>query len=214
MSGNKGMRFWMISLGILALAGCTHDIRPVVKDQGLYVTKIKNEKAEIVASQQFQQLTLSNIPLKSSNWKGQKFNVPIGKSLTDGVYLYVRSTFDQTRIGDSRDGDPADITLVLSSANVELWIDDDSSFMSQMILAPTYYLNTVDAQAKVSLSGSLMLADGETRPIQITGKGLKNLKPASMDAEVIEEVTALASADVAKQVVELMRGVKSPRSNE
>lgn len=205
---SRGKQFWLLCAVMGVMAGCTHDIHPVVKDQGLYVTKIKDEKAQIVASQAFQQLTLRDVPLRSSNWKGQKFNVSIGKSLTDGVYTYVRSTFSDTRIGDTKDSEPAGITVNLTDARVELWIDDDSSFVSQMLFAPSYYMTTVDAQAKVTLSGSLTMANGQKKSIQIEGKGLKNLKPSSMDAEVVEEVTALASADVAKQVVDLMRGAR------
>lgn len=205
MLRSKGMQVLLMCCVITVVAGCTHDIRPVVKDQGLYITKIRDEKVQIVASQQFQQLTLQDVPLKSSNWKWQKFNVAIGKTLTEGVYSYVRTTFDQTTIGDTKDAAHAGFTVILSNATVELWIDDDSSFTSQMLLAPTYYLNTVDAQAKVTLTGNLLFPGGERRTIQIAGKGLKNLKPASMDAEVIEEVTGLAAADAAKQVVDLIR---------
>jgi hypothetical protein len=211
MSRSKGLQVWLMCFVIAAVAGCTHDIRPVVKDQGLYITKIRDENVQIVASQQFQQLTLQDVPLRSSNWKWQKFNVAIGKTLTEGVYSYVRSTFDHTTIGDTKDSDIAGFTVVLSNASVELWIDDDSSFASQMVLAPTYYMNTVDAQAKVTLTGNLLLPSGESRPIQIAGKGLKNLKPASMDAEVIEEVTGLAAADAAKQVVDLIRGARGSK---
>jgi hypothetical protein len=211
MLRSKGMWMLLMCAAITVFAGCTHDIRPVVKDQGLYITKIKDEQVQIVASQQFQQLTLQDVPLKSSNWKWQKFNVAIGKTLTDGVYSYVRSTFDHTTIGDTKDAGIAGFTVVLSNASVDLWIDDDSSFASQMVLAPTYYMNTVDAQAKVTLTGNLLLPSGESRPLQITGKGLKNLKPASMDSEVIEEVTGLAAADAAKQVVDLIRGARGSK---
>ncbi|KFE50149.1 hypothetical protein [Pseudomonas syringae] len=205
MSGN-GMRVAFAVLGLLVLGGCTHNIQPVVKDQGLYVTKIKDQKAQIVASQEFQRLTIQGVPLRSSNWKGQKFNVAIGKPVTDGIYSYVGSTFSDTRIGDTKDGDKSGITLTLSDVSVELWIDDDSSFTSQLLFAPSYYMNKVDAQANVVVSGSLLLPTGEARAVRVTGHGLKNLKPASMDADVIEEVTGLAAGDAAKQIVELMRG--------
>ena len=201
---SRCLQFWLMCLMAMVVTGCTHDIRPVVKDEGLYITKVKDEKAQIVASQDFQRLTLQEVPLKSSNWKGQKFNVAIGKTLTDGVYHYARSTFEQARIGDTKDSGGG-VTAILSGATAELWIDDESSFVSQMVFTPTYYMNKVDAQASVVLTGTLVLPSGEMRPMRVTGKGLKNLKPASMDADVISEVVGLASADVAKQVVALMR---------
>jgi hypothetical protein len=205
MSGSKGMRNVVMVIGLLFLAGCTHNIQPVVKEQGVYVTKIKNQKVQIVASQSFQKRALQGVPLTSSNWRGQTFNVAIGKPVTDGIYSYVGSTFSDTRIGDIKDGDPSDMTLILSGVNVTLWIDDEASFKSQLLFAPSYYMNKVDAQASVTVTGSLQLSNGEVQPVQVTGHGLKNLKPASMDAGEIEEVTSLAAGDAAKQIVDLLR---------
>jgi hypothetical protein len=204
MSGS-GMRFSLICFLLFFVVGCTHDIHPVVKDEGLYVTRINDASIQIVASQDFQRLVVKDVALKSSNWKGQKFNVAIGKPLTDGIYSYVGAAFSGTRIGDTPDADSAKATLMLSSADVVLWIDDDSSFISQMLFTPTYYINKVNAQAKVTLRGSLHLANGQTQTLVVSGTGLKSLIPAGMDAGVFEEVAGLASADIAKQIVALLR---------
>lgn len=211
---SNGMRFSLMALILSMMVGCTHDIHPVAKDEGLYVTQIKGEKAQIVASQDFQRLVLKDVPLRSSNWKWQKFNVAIGKTLTDGVYSNVRKTYSDTRIGDAKDSDLSGLTFILTGATVELWIDDDSSFATQMVIAPAYYGTKVDAQAKVTLTGNIVLPDGNTKSLALTGHGLKNLRPQSMDADVVEEVTGLAAADVARQVVQQMRGISAQRAGQ
>lgn len=201
----KGLRFSLMVGVLLATAGCSHDIRPTVQDQGLYLTKVHDQNIQIVADPEFQQLTVKDVPLRSSNWRGQSFTIPIGKPLTDGIYRYASATFDKVRIGDRLDGQAATATVILTGATVELWIDDDSSFVKQMLFTPTYYTSTVDAHSKVVLSGMIARDGGKGEAFQIVGSGVKSLVPARMDADVFEETTGSAAADVSKQVTNLLR---------
>lgn len=203
----KTFRLAAVAAAAIALTGCAINLTPESSMPYTYKTAIPDAEVQVVLSKQFQTDVKHQKPSFGESWKHRTMTVHTGKPLTESIVKQVRAVAPRARVGDRDDGQPAVVTVIPQTVDLEFGVDD-KKFMRNTSLVTVFALGTkLSVASTARLASTVVTSDGSQKAVTVTGSAEEVMSAGVLRIDHVEKVIGASLDDAAEKLVAEIEGM-------